>query len=92
MNTNTQGYFSKTDNESLGYLFDSFKPKNNAVWFLEKRNTEEWLTADHTLTKNPIKCLHFQSKIAAFEYIIHHDLMVHNYEPTEHLFVEDKHK
>lgn len=54
------------------------------IWFLEN-STQEWLTREHTFTKNPIEAKQFSTKYSSYSYMRHNG--IYDCNPTEHQFI-----
>lgn len=78
---------AKQDSHSLGHLFKIFTEKEGYVWFLEFIETNEWLTEEKSLTKDPLKAKQFKTEISALNYRLNFSLGI-DYQPTEHQFID----
>lgn len=54
------------------------------IYFLENKN-EQWLTEDHSFTKDPLKAMQFDSEGYAITYMAHYNIT--DCKVTEHEFV-----
>jgi hypothetical protein len=89
MEQNKIGFFSKSDNESFDWLNDYFNRKG--IFFIEKRETQEWLTEDNQLTKDPLKAKQFEIYSQAMTYMVENHLNEPNgWTITEHEFINKK--
>lgn len=85
------GYFSKNDNESIDLMTEFFTRKG--IFFIENKNTQEWITENHSLTKDPLKAKQFDTWGAAATYCVKHNFTEPDgYAVTEHEFVDDSQK
>lgn len=93
LNYKRNGFFSKRDSQSINFCFELFIPKEGFFWFIEKTETQEWLTGEMDgdewlLTKDPLKAKRFGNQMAAMGYCHIHKLRSETYTQTEHEFVD----
>ncbi len=80
-------FFSRDDNHSIFHLTEMFK---ESIWFIEKKETQEWITQGNNLTKDPLEAIQFKTQLEAISHCCVHKLGT-EYTQTEHEFIDGIH-